>query len=307
MPHPFLPSALLWLLLAAVSVQAQTPPRPAARPQARPAEPAPNCLVTEFRALALGTHDLAERGSKAADWLRRNASACSEEQLRIIHANRTNWLGNAESVSLTVQIEGALENRLKNRPEQLAQLFGAAPRPAPAASETLRAGDLAPRPAPVVGPGTPAVAQGTTVVVPTVAGPAVAPAPGPMPPGQTPPRPVPPAEKKPELGKHFEPGMRKQIQDYFTANRGNGPCPLGVILKAGRCESPIANRSWKIGQAMPSSLTPKDLPARLLEALGPAPKGHSYALVDGDILLIADEGKTVIDAVLDLGQVAPRP
>ncbi len=296
MPHPFFPSALLWFLLAAVSVQAQTPPRPAARPQARPAEPAPNCLVSEFRALALGTHDLNERGSKAADWLRRNASACSEEQLRIIHANRTNWLGNAESAQLTVQIEGALENRLKSRPEQLAQLFGAAARPSPPASETLRAGELAPRPAPVVGPGTPAVVQGTTVVVPTVAGPAVAPAPAT----------APPVDKKPEPGKHFESGMRKQIQDYFTANRGNGPCPLGVILKAGRCESPIANRSWKIGQAMPSSLTPKDLPARLLEALGPAPKGHSYALVDGDILLIADEGKTVIDAVLDLGQVAPR-
>lgn len=299
MPHSFLPSALLWFLLAAVSVQAQTPPRPAARSQARPAEPAPNCLVTEFRALALSTHDLNERGSKAAEWLRRNASACSEEQLRIIHANRTNWLGNAESVQLTVQIEGALENRLKNRPEQLAQLFGAAPRPTPAASETLRAGELAPRPAPVVGPGTPAVVQGVPVAVPVAAGPAAAP--GPTPPGQTP-----PADKKPEPGKHFDPALRKTVQDYFTANRGNGPCPPDVILKNGRCESPTANRTWKIGQGLPSSLTPKELPARLREALGAVPKGHSYALVDGDILLIADEGKTVIDAVLDLGQVAPR-
>jgi hypothetical protein len=299
MPHSFLPSALLWFLLAAVSVQAQTPPRPAARPQARPAEPAPNCLVSEFRALALGTHDLNERGSKAADWLRRNASACSEEQLRIIHANRTNWLGNAESVQLTVQIEGALENRLKNRPEQLAQLFGAAPRPTPAASETVRAGELAPRPAPVVGPGTPAAVQGVPVVVPVAAGPAT--------PG-APPRPgsPPAADKKPEQGKHFEPALRKAVQDYFTANRGDGPCPPGVVLKSGRCESPTANRSWKIGQALPANASPKELPARLLEALGAVPKGHSYALVDGDILLIADEGKTVIDAVLDLGQVAPR-
>jgi hypothetical protein len=299
MPHLFLPSALLWFLLAAVSVQAQTPPRPAARPQARPAEPAPNCLVSEFRALALGTHDLNERGSKAADWLRRNASACSEEQLRIIHANRTNWLGNAESVQLTVQIEGALENRLKNRPEQLAQLFGAAPRPTPAASETVRAGELAPRPAPVVGPGTPAAVQGVPVVVPVAAGPAT--------PG-APPRPgsPPTADKKPEQGKHFEPALRKAVQDYFTANRGDGPCPPGVVLKSGRCESPTANRSWKIGQALPANASPKELPARLLEALGAVPKGHSYALVDGDILLIADEGKTVIDAVLDLGQVTPR-
>ena len=229
----------------------------------------------------------------------RSASACSEEQLRIIHANRTNWLGNAESVQLTVQIEGALENRLKNRPEQLAQLFGAAPRPTPAASETVRAGELAPRPAPVVGPGTPAAVQGVPVVVPVAAGPAT--------PG-APPRPgsPPTADKKPEQGKHFEPALRKAVQDYFTANRGDGPCPPGVVLKSGRCESPTANRSWKIGQALPANASPKELPARLLEALGAVPKGHSYALVDGDILLIADEGKTVIDAVLDLGQVTPR-
>jgi hypothetical protein len=305
MPHLRLLSALLWLLLAAISAQAQNPPpvRPAARPQARPAEPPANCLVTEFRAMALGTHELKERAAKASEWLRRHASACSDDQLRLIYANRSNWLGNAESIELTSQIEGALENRLKNKPEQLAQLFGAPPRPAPAASETLRAGDLAPRPAPVVAPGTPAVAKNTAVVVPPGAAPAGGA--GPRPPGGPGAAPTPP-DKKPEPGKFFEPALRKAVQDYFTANRGDGPCPPGVVIKRGRCESPTANRSWKIGQALPASASPKELPARLLEALGAVPKGHNYALVDGDILLIADEGKTVIDAVLDLGQVAPR-
>jgi hypothetical protein len=28
--------------------------------------------------------------------------------------------------------------------------------------------------------------------------------------------------------------------------------------------------------------------------------------VDGDILLLAEDGKTVVDAVLDLGQINPR-
>jgi hypothetical protein len=247
--------------------------------------------------MALGTHDLKERGTKAAEWLRRNLAGCSEEQLRIIHANRSNWLGHADSMQLTSQIEGALEARLRNKPEQLAQLFSAPP-PRPAASETVRAGDLAPRPAPVVG-GTPAVVQaaGATAAAPTVA---VA-VPVATPPGR------PAADgKKPEPGKFFDPGLRKSIQDYFTANRGNGPCPGGLVLKNARCESSQAQRSWKIGQALPASLSTRPLPARLLEALGPTPQGYSFVQVDGDILLLAEDGKTVVDAVLDLGQISPR-
>jgi hypothetical protein len=112
--------------------------------------------------------------------------------------------------------------------------------------------------------------------------------------------------KKPEPGKFFDPGLRKSIQDYFTANRGNGPCPGGLVLKNARCESSQAQRSWKIGQALPASLSTRPLPARLLEALGPTPQGYSFVQVDGDILLLAEDGKTVVDAVLDLGQISPR-
>jgi hypothetical protein len=313
-----MPKSLLSLafgLLTALGVQAQNAPanpgaaRAPANAQANTqanaparAAAAPNCLVSEFRAMALGTHDLKERGTKAAEWLRRNLAGCSEEQLRIIHANRSNWLGHADSMQLTSQIEGALEARLRNKPEQLAQLFSAPPRPA--ASETVRAGDLAPRPAPVVG-GTPAVVQaaGATAGAPTGA---VA-VPVPTPPGRPTAAGGPVADaKKPEPGKFFDPGLRKSIQDYFTANRGNGPCPGGLVLKNARCESSQAQRSWKIGQALPASLSTRPLPARLLEALGPTPQGYSFVQVDGDILLLAEDGKTVVDAVLDLGQISPR-
>jgi len=290
----FLPTALIGLLLAAGAAQAQTPPaRPAARPQAaRPAEPPPNCLITEFRALALNTHDLKERAAKASEWLRRHGGSCTEDQLRILYANRSNWLGNADSLQLSSQIEGALESRLKNKPEQLAQLFGAPPRPA-ATNETIRAGDLAPRPAPVVAPGTPAVVQAAPVVAVPVAVAA----------GSSPPA---GAAKPPEPGKYFDPALRKAVQDYFTANRGSAACPADLVLRNGRCESPTATRAWKIGQPLPVNLSTKTLPPRLLEALGAAPKGHSYVQVEGDLLLIADDSKTVVDSVLDLGQVAPR-
>ena len=73
-PMPKLLLSLTFGLLAALSAQAQNAPaNPAAGraqagvPAGAPARPASNCLVTEFRAIALGTHDLKERGSKAAD------------------------------------------------------------------------------------------------------------------------------------------------------------------------------------------------------------------------------------------------
>lgn len=96
------------------------------------------------------------------------------------------------------------------------------------------------------------------------------------------------------------------MQDYFTANRGSTACPADLILKNNRCESPNATRSWKIGQPLPVNLSAKALPAPLLEALGAPPKGHSYVQVAGDLLLVADDSKTVVDSVLDLGQITPR-
>lgn len=287
LPHPLL-IALPGLILAGTAL-AQ------GRPAARAAAPAANCVVSEFRANALGTHDLAERGAKASEWIRRNASACSEDQLRLLSSNRSAWLGNADSLAHMALIDGALEARVRNKPEALAQMFGATP-PRVAGTDTMRAGDLAPRPAPVVLPGTPAAltVAPTTVVA---AAPGAAPAPG---------APRPPASTGPEVGKHFDDKLRTTVREYFTANRGTGPCPAGLILKNNRCESSSTERLWKIGQPLPTQLSPKELPPPLAEKLGSAPAGHSYQQVDGDVLLLATASRAVVDAVLDLGGIPPR-
>ncbi len=306
-----LPRALLALtcLLLAGSVLAQTRPNAAAR---RPAEPAPNCLLSEFRAMALGTHDLAERGKKAMEWLKINSSNCTEEQLRLLNANRTLWLGNADSIELMGTIDGALEKRLKDKPEQLARMFGAAPPPPrPAGDDTMRSGTLAPRPAPVVQPGTPAVVALPPTVVAAAPGMPLPAQPGmqPRPPGVlpgAPGTPLPPGARPPEVGKHFDDRLRSAVRDFFTANRGSGPCPPGLMLKNARCESPLAERPWKLGQPLPAQASPKDAPPQLLEKLGPPPAGHGYVQLDGDLLLIHLASRTVVDAVLDLGQVPPK-
>jgi Ni/Co efflux regulator RcnB len=302
--HLLIPA--LWLLLACAAL-AQNRPAPA-----RAVAPAPNCLVSEFRAMALGTHDVAERGQRAADWMRRNAADCSEEQLRVLSANRAAWLGTADSTQLMATIDGALEARLKNRPELLAQMFGSSPARV-AASETLRAGELAPRPAPVVAAGTPAVVAAAPQVVVAGTAPAMPAGAAPRPSSATPSVPAagstpnpPGASKAPEMGKYFDDKLRGAVREHFTANRGSGACPPGVTLKSGRCESPQSERAWKQGQPLPATLSAKDLPAALQKALGPAPAGHAYVQVDADLLLINTSTRVVVDAVMDLGQVPPK-
>jgi Ni/Co efflux regulator RcnB len=302
LPRPLL-AAAVWLLLSS-AVLAQT--RPAA-PARGPAEAAPNCLLSEFRAMALGTHDVAERGKKAMQWLQRHSEACTDEQLRLLSGNRTLWLGNADSIELMGSIDGALEKRLKDKPDQLARMFGAAaPPPRPAGEDTVRSGTLAPRPAPVVPPGTPAVVgMPSTVVVAGVPGAPMPVQPGALarPSGAVP---LPSGGKPPEVGRHFDDRLRTAVREFFTANRGSGACPAGLILKNARCESAVPERPWRLGQPLPAQASPKEAPPPLLEKLGAPPAGHSYVQVDGDLLLIQTATRTVVDAVLDLGQVPPK-
>lgn len=295
-------------LLLSCSAWAQT--RPAAP---RPAAPAANCLVSEFRSMALGMHDVAERGRQATEWLQRNASACTEEQLGLIRSNRSAWMGTADSAQIMGLVDGALEARLKNHPEKLARMFAAGPQRV-SGGDTLRAGDLAPRPAPVVA-GTPAVVTAAPQPVPLpVPVPVPVPAAGArgamLPAQANPGNLAAPANlaalKPPEVGKHFSAALRGAVREHFTANRGNSACPPGVILKSGRCESPLSERAWKLGQPLPDGQSPKELPATLQEKMGPAPAGHRYVQLDADLLLISNDTRVVVDSVLDLGQVAPK-
>lgn len=278
--RPLLISAF-WLLLAAASALAQ------GRPGARRAEPLPNCLVSEFRAMALGTPDTTLRHSQASDWLRRNLAGCSEEQLRLLASNRSAWLGTADSTQMMALMDGALEAKLKNRPDLLVQMFGATPPPRPATSDTVRAGELAPRPAPVVAPGTPAV------VAPAVLGMPV-PVPG-MAPGAPAAKPIVLSDK-----------VRAIVRDYFLANRGNGPCPPDLTLKGGKCESSLAQRAWKIGHALPAGLNLKDPPAALLEKMGPLPDMHKVVQVGADLLVIDQSSGLVVESLVDLGGIPPK-
>lgn len=84
--------------------------------QARNAEPgrssnAPQCWVADFRALALTTHQVADRERKALNWLERFARACTDEQLLMLASNRPAWLGHAD----TAKVAGAIDKELERR------------------------------------------------------------------------------------------------------------------------------------------------------------------------------------------------
>ncbi len=120
-----LPRPARWvaaLMLAAAGLaSAQTARRPTPPPK-------PVCLVADFRALALQTHDPRERAKETGDWLRANGSACTAAQLGTLASNRAAWLGNADSPGLMGMIDGMLES-LEAKAAKAASAAAAMPAP----------------------------------------------------------------------------------------------------------------------------------------------------------------------------------
>lgn len=83
----------------------------------------PQCWVAEFRALALTTHQVAERERKALDWLQRYARTCSDEQLLMVASNRPVWLGHADTAKVAGVIDKELESRYMASRGNVGRLF----------------------------------------------------------------------------------------------------------------------------------------------------------------------------------------
>ena len=62
-------------------------------------EEKPNCLVSEFRALALSSIEL-KRAEAAKSWILNTGKNCSLDRLLILRNNRNQWLGHADSAEL---------------------------------------------------------------------------------------------------------------------------------------------------------------------------------------------------------------
>lgn len=295
---------------------------------ARGQEAPSDCSVAEFRALALDTHDPRTREERAKAWLDGNLRACNLAQLRALGSNRGAWLGVADTATLAGRIDGAIERRIRENPDEVKALFSPAPAPA-ASTQSVASGETpaAPRQR-IVGPGTPAVVSGaapTPVPVPvpvavpvqppgitttpgasatTTAVPAAPSASTVAPAISTGAAPSPAAAAAPALPaappSRFTDAHRLAVREHYERSVVAGPCPPPLQARGEVCETVNAIRLWKVGDPLPVTANFQDVPASLGSLLSPLSTGLRPIRLGNDILLI-DANRRVADAILDLG------
>ena len=91
---------------------------------------APPCVVAEFRAIGMDTHDTTKRRTQAMNWLKRRAKQCSVDQLLMIRNNRSQWMGTADSAALAATVDALLEAIAADNPQVATILYGTPPAPA---------------------------------------------------------------------------------------------------------------------------------------------------------------------------------
>jgi len=82
------------------------------------------CSVAQFKSLALNTHNPSLRNEKILALLQTFSTNCSLEKMLLIRANRSLWLGTADSHEITEAIDMVIESKVKD-PNVLKELYGA--------------------------------------------------------------------------------------------------------------------------------------------------------------------------------------
>lgn len=171
-------SLIIWIgsgLL--VAAQAQPGGASVAAGNTRAASPPGVCLLADFRALALTTHEPAQRLELALDWMNQHARQCSVDQLKVLNNYRPSWMGAADHPKLQGMIDSLIEARTANDPEKLKALF--TPEVAPPPEETQKSVTVKPT-------RTPATTQPMPVLNPMIQGYVQPPLPLVPPPGSAP-------------------------------------------------------------------------------------------------------------------------
>ena len=313
-------SALVFLVcvatLGGTPVQAQTTRR-ATLPN--PVD-APICSISEFRTLALSTHDPMERTELATQWLRANANACSVQQILLISSNRPQWLGASNDVRIAGVFDKIIEGKLKNDPVALKYMYGSEGAAAAGGSRKADESSASASPAAAAPAGhgnlTLAVSTGPTAA-PVGGAPAPAPgqsinislgASGPPPedltrklPADNEPKPTFPPERGTQMKNYFGKLRAEMIRNFFMESISPGNCPEGLSFsKTAGCESksPV---NWKFGEALPSSAKTFPIAEPLLGKLSFYP-GYKFVRFGTDILALEKDSGKVADAVLNLGK-----
>ena len=96
---------------------------------------------------------------------------------------------------------------------------------------------------------------------------------------------------------YWEASHRDVIVNYYSSHRVS--CPPGLVeTRTGCLPRGQAKKRYAIGQPLPRTVIIETLPDDLYRRLPPPPHGYIYRRVDGDVLLIAEATKKVIDAIV---------
>lgn len=96
---------------------------------------------------------------------------------------------------------------------------------------------------------------------------------------------------------YWQPSHRDVIVSYYSSHRVS--CPPGLVAtRTGCLPRGQAKKRYAIGQPLPRTVIIETLPYDLYHRLPPPPRGYIYRRVDGDVLLIAEATKKVIDAIV---------
>lgn len=91
---------------------------------------------------------------------------------------------------------------------------------------------------------------------------------------------------------------RVRIQAYFGDGYGQRDCPPGLAKKNNGCVPPGQAKKYARGDVVPGNIQLVVLPAELEVRLRPLPSGYVYRRVDGDVLVVAEAARKVIDIVV---------
>ena len=91
---------------------------------------------------------------------------------------------------------------------------------------------------------------------------------------------------------------RDAVYGYYGIDHAAGDCPPGLSKESYGCLPAGGGRgSWAIGKPLPGDVLVYPLPAVLLGQLSPPPNGYQYARIGNDVLMIANDTRTVAAAV----------
>lgn len=102
-------------------------------------------------------------------------------------------------------------------------------------------------------------------------------------------------------GAYFDDRHRVAVREYYQREYGHAKrCPPGLAKKNNGCLPPGQARHLAVGQPVPAGVTLYPVPQPVMVQLPPPPYGYRYARVGGDIVLVRNQNRIVVDVIVNL-------